>query len=220
MHFAAHKAVGESVQNPLKYYKNNVGGLLNVIELQKKYKVEHHIYSSSCTVYGTSSELPVTETTPLATPESPYGHTKLIGEQILKDVSNSNELQVMSLRYFNPVGAHSSGLIGELPIGVPNNLVPFITQTAAGLRDELVIYGNDYETRDGTNIRDYVHVYDIARAHVLAMSHLVNNKQDTSFDYVNLGNGNGVSVKEAVDTFIKVNKVNVPHRFGARRPGE
>jgi UDP-glucose 4-epimerase len=221
LHFAALKAVGESVQKPLLYYQNNIQGLLNLIDLQMEYGVPHHIYSSSCTVYGSAKELPVSESTPSGQAESPYGWTKVMSEEILKDIALSSEsLNVLALRYFNPVGAHSSGKLGELPKGVPNNLVPYITQTAVGVREKLTIHGDDYETRDGTCVRDYIHVSDIAAAHVAALDHLMNGKQSKPFDFINLGSGIGVTVKEAVDAFIKVNQVKLNYTIGPRRSGD
>lgn len=221
LHFAALKAVGESVQKPLLYYQNNVQGLINLVDLQLEYGIPSHIYSSSCTVYGSVQELPVSESTPSGRAESPYGWTKVMGEEILKDVSSSSEsLNTLALRYFNPVGAHFSGRLGEHPKGVPNNLLPYITQTAAGMRDQLTIHGDDYETRDGTCVRDYIHVSDIASAHVAAMKHLLEGKQSKSFDFINLGSGIGVTVKEAVDAFIKVNQVHLNYTIGPRRSGD
>jgi UDP-glucose 4-epimerase len=220
MHFAALKAVGESVEQPARYYQNNVIGLLNILELQVAHGIRDFIFSSSCTVYGNATKLPVTELHTAGQAESPYGQTKVMGEQILRDISAQGEIKVLALRYFNPVGAHKSGRIGELPLGVPNNLIPYVTQTAAGIREELTIYGSDYETRDGTCIRDYVHVSDIARAHVLGMSYLLNEKQNEQFDFINLGTGNGVSVKEVVDTFQSVNGVSLAHKYGPRRAGD
>ena len=221
MHFAALKAVGESVDEPLKYYQNNLNGLLNLLSLQAAHKVPNHIFSSSCTVYGASDVLPVSENTPSGKAESPYGWTKVMGEQILKDITHDGAIfKSLALRYFNPVGAHSSGKIGELPKGIPNNLVPYITQTASGHRDSLTIHGDDYNTKDGTCIRDYIHVSDIANAHVLAMKYLIDNKQEVPFDYINLGTGNGVSVKETVEAFMAVNKVPLKYSYGPRRPGD
>lgn len=220
MHFAALKAVGESVDRPLHYYKNNVNGLINLIEAMTKFEVEHMLFSSSCTVYGNNADLPVTEKSKAGVAESPYGWTKVMGEQILQDAAAKGDIKVLALRYFNPVGAHHSGCIGELPMGVPNNLVPYVTQTAAGKRDQLTIFGNDYETRDGTCIRDYVHVSDIARAHVLGLERLLGGEQKERFDFINLGTGNGVSVKEVVTAFEQVNQVDLPHVYGPRRSGD
>lgn len=220
MHFAALKAVGESVDDPQGYYHNNVSGLINLIDAQIKEGVKHHLYSSSCTVYGTASELPVTEKSPSGQAESPYGFTKVIGERILSDIANTGQINCLALRYFNPVGAHHSGLLGELPKGVPNNLIPFVTQTAAGIRKELTIFGDDYETRDGTCIRDYIHVTDIAQAHIAGMKLLLDDKQEKTFDFINLGSGDGVSVKEIVTAFQEVNEVPLNVKVGPRRPGD
>jgi UDP-glucose 4-epimerase len=221
LHFAALKAVGESVEKPLHYYQNNVQGLINLVDLQLEFGIPNQIYSSSCTVYGAAKELPVSESTPSGQAESPYGWTKVMGEQILRDISSASDtLKVLALRYFNPVGAHSSGKLGELPKGVPNNLLPYITQTAAGIRGKLTIHGDDYETRDGTCIRDYIHVSDIASAHVAAMKHLIEGKQNEPFDFINLGSGIGVTVKEAVDAFIKVNQVELNFVMGPKRAGD
>lgn len=220
MHFAALKAVGDSVEEPLAYYKNNITGLLNLIDAQVSKGVLHHVYSSSCTVYGTAENLPVTEKSPAGKAESPYGFTKVMGEQILDDIAASGKIKCLALRYFNPVGAHASGKNGELPKGIPSNLIPFVTQTAAGLRDELTIFGDDYETRDGTCIRDYIHVTDIARAHIAGMKYLIDGKQELPFDYINLGSGDGVSVKEIVETFSSVNQVPLNFKIGPRRAGD
>ena len=190
IHFAAKKAVGESVEKPLLYYDVNLNSMLNLLKLMELHKVSNLVFSSSCTVYGQPSRLPVTEDTPFALAESPYGHTKQIGEDILNHTTRTNgQLQALSLRYFNPVGAHPSALIGELPVGTPANLVPFITQTVAGLRSKLKVYGNDYNTPDGTAIRDYIHVVDLAKAHVRAIERMLNNEQKKSYEYFNIGNG-------------------------------
>jgi UDP-glucose 4-epimerase len=221
IHFAAYKAVGESVQKPLKYYHNNIESLVNILKLAKKYNIPHIIFSSSCSVYGNIDKLPVTEETPLPKAESPYAYTKQIGERILQDFLNiSPNQKAIALRYFNPVGAHPTGKLGEVPIGVPNNLVPFITQTAIGIREKLTIFGNDYPTKDGTCIRDYIHVSDIAHAHVLALKKLMHNDTFPQFDIINLGTGNGVSVKEAVDAFEKVTGVKLNYEYGPRRAGD
>jgi len=221
MHFAAMKAVGESIDIPGTYYHNNLIGLINILKMHDDFNVKHHIYSSSCTVYGASDVLPVSESNPSGKAESPYGWTKVMGEQILKDMTKDGRtFKSLALRYFNPVGAHTSGLIGELPKGTPNNLVPYITQTAAGIRPVMTIHGNDYDTPDGTCIRDYVHVSDIAAAHVSAMKYLVEGKQELPYDFINLGTGNGVTVKELVDAFIRVNKTELPHTYGPRRAGD
>lgn len=221
IHFAALKMVGESVKEPLLYYQNNLNSLINVLKAQQDYGVNNHIFSSSCSVYGNAEDPCVTEETPLAHAESPYANTKVIGERILQDlVVQDPNMQVIALRYFNPVGAHSSGLNGEMPNGVPNNLVPFITQTAIGKRESLTIFGKDYETRDGTCIRDYVHVSDIANAHIQAMRLLLEGKNEQPLEVINLGTGNGVSVKECVESFERVNGVSLPYTYGPRRAGD
>ena len=207
IHFAAKKAVGESVEKPLLYYDVNLNSMLNLLKLMELHKVSNLVFSSSCTVYGQPSQLPVTEDTPFALAESPYGHTKQIGEGILNQTTQTNgQLQALSLRYFNPVGAHASALIGELPIGVPANLVPFITQTAAGLRSKLKVYGNDYDTPDGTAIRDYIHVVDLAKAHVRAIERMLNHEQKKPYEYFNIGTGKGSSVLEVIQAFEMVDR--------------
>ena len=221
IHFAASKAVGESVEIPLKYYRNNILTTLNLLDLMSEFKVHNMVFSSSCTVYGQPDELPVTEETPFKPAESPYGNTKKINEDILKDSAAANmDLQLTSLRYFNPVGAHKSALIGELPIGVPNNLVPFITQTAAGIREKLQVFGNDYDTPDGTAIRDYIHVVDLAKAHVHALDRLLKKKNKKGFEYFNLGMGKGHSVLEVIKTFERVNNVKINYKISSRRAGD
>lgn len=215
IHFAAFKAVGESVEQPLKYYNNNVIGLLNLLSVMQEQSCNKLVFSSSCTVYGQPEQLPVSESAPMVKPESPYGNTKKICEEILMDLST---IQSIALRYFNPIGAHASALIGELPLNVPNNLVPYITQTAAGLRTALTIHGNDYPTPDGTCIRDYIHVEDLADAHILALEFLVQNPKP--FDVFNIGTGIGFSVNEVVQTFEKVNNLSLPYQYGPRRPGD
>jgi UDP-glucose 4-epimerase len=217
IHFAAFKAVGESVQEPLLYYRNNVVGLVTLLEAMEKASVQKIVFSSSCTVYGEPDAAPVNELAPTKPATSPYGATKQMCEIILKDVS---WCQTQCLRYFNPVGAHPSGLIGELPIGVPNNLLPYITQTAAGIREQLTIHGNDYPTRDGSNIRDYIHVMDLAEAHLASLQRLLNNKTNEPFEVFNLGTGEGVSVLEAVEAFEKVNGIKVNYKIGPRRLGD
>jgi UDP-glucose 4-epimerase len=221
IHFAAYKAVGESVAEPLKYYRNNLVGLINVLELVQKYELQSFVFSSSCTVYGDpESEVEVNENTPLSKAFSPYGNTKLIGEQIISDVFKSKpDLKMISLRYFNPIGAHPSGLIGEFPIGKPNNLLPFITQTAIGKQHELTVFGNDYPTEDGTCIRDYIHVTDLAKAHVKALE-LLFNKQKGYNDFINIGTGKGTSVLELITTFEKISGEKLNWKFGPRRPGD
>ena len=220
IHFAAKKAVGESVEKPLLYYDVNLNSMLNLLKLMELHKVSNLVFSSSCTVYGQPSQLPVTEDTPFALAESPYGHTKQIGEDILNHTTRTNgQLQALSLRYFNPVGAHPSALIGELPVGVPANLVPFITQTAAGLRSELKVYGNDYNTPDGTAIRDYIHVVDLAKAHVRAIERMLNHEQKKSYEYFNIGTGKGSSVLEVIQAFERINHTKVPYEVVDRRAG-
>ncbi len=221
IHFAAYKAVGESVEKPLEYYRNNLVSLMNLLECMKKYNVPNMVFSSSCTVYGQPDQLPVTEETPRKPAESPYGNTKAIAEDIMRDFSKANDnVKCIALRYFNPIGAHPSGLIGELPVGVPNNLVPFITQTAAGMRDELMIYGDDYNTEDGTAIRDYINVVDLAKAHVVAINRLLNKKQKSAYEYFNIGTGNGYSVMQLVKTFMEVTGVDLNYRITGRRAGD
>ncbi len=220
IHFAAYKAVGESVNAPLLYYQNNLLGMMNILEMAEKHSIPNFVFSSSCTVYGSPESLPVTENSPLLEPESPYGKTKSMGESILRDLSKVSNINFVSLRYFNPVGAHETALIGELPLGVPDNLVPYITQTAIGKRNELTIFGGDYPTRDGTCVRDYVHVCDIADAHVKAIDLLLAGKTSSKLEIFNLGTGHGVSVLEAVEAFIKVSKVNLNYKIGPRRPGD
>lgn len=219
IHFAAFKSVPESVANPLAYYHNNLASLVNLLECCRKYNCNQFIFSSSCSVYGNAKELPVTEDTQLGIPESPYAQTKFIGEQILMDTVKANtNLKVIILRYFNPVGAHESGLNGEPESERPNNLVPFITQTAAGLKEQLQIFGGDYNTKDGTCVRDYIHVSDIADAHILALSYL--EKMDKQLDILNLGTGNGVTVLEAVKSFEKVNRLSLNYAIVERREGD
>lgn len=221
IHFAAYKAVGESVQKPLEYYRNNLVSLMNLLENMKESGVPNLVFSSSCTVYGQPDQLPVTESTPRKPAESPYGNTKAVAEDIMRDFSATNDgINCIALRYFNPIGAHPSALIGELPVGVPNNLVPFITQTAAGLRDELKIFGEDYDTPDGTAIRDYINVVDLAKAHVVAIDRLLGNKQKASYEYFNIGTGNGYSVMQLVKTFIDVNGVDLKYQITDRRTGD
>ncbi|WP_420384949.1 UDP-glucose 4-epimerase GalE [Roseivirga sp.] len=221
IHFAAKKAVGESVEKPLKYYKNNVSGLLTVIEAMLAGKVKNLVFSSSCTVYGEPDELPVTEASPEKPANSPYGNTKQIGEEIIQDtVTSGVALKSIALRYFNPIGAHPSGEIGELPLGIPSNLVPFITQTAAGIREKITVFGNDYDTPDGTCIRDYIHVMDLADAHVQCLKHLDNTESDNHFDVVNVGTGKGNTVLEAIKAFEAVTQVKLNYEIGPRRAGD
>ena len=222
IHFAASKAVGESVQKPLMYYRNNIVSLVNLLELMPEYGVEGIIFSSSCTVYGQPNpeNLPVTEDAPHQKATSPYGNTKEINEQIILDYIHSGaNIKSIVLRYFNPIGAHPSALIGELPNGVPNNLIPFVTQTAMGIRKELTIFGNDYNTPDGTCIRDYIYVVDLAKAHVAAMKRILDNKSD-NIEYFNIGTGHGNTTREIVETFEKATGVKVNWKFGPRREGD
>lgn len=220
IHFAAYKAVGESTENPLKYYQNNVGSLMTILSFMKDKGIKDLVFSSSCTVYGQPDVLPVTESTPRKDAESPYGNTKKICEDILVDMVKSEAgLRVISLRYFNPVGAHSSAKIGELPLGTPNNLVPFVTQTAAGIREKLTVFGGDYDTPDGTCIRDYIHVVDLADAHLRAIEYL--GEQEMNFyDVFNVGTGNGNSVLEVIQSFEKVSGQKLNYEIGPRRPGD
>ncbi len=220
IHFAAYKAVGESTALPLKYYKNNIGSLLVLLETMKEFGVNDLVFSSSCTVYGQPDELPVRESTPRKDAESPYGNTKRIGEDILVDYVNSKApVRIIALRYFNPIGAHASGIIGELPIGVPANLVPFVTQTGAGIREKITVFGNDYDTPDGTCIRDYIHVMDLADAHVKSLAYL-QDKPENFYDLFNVGTGNGNSVMEVIKAFEKVSGKSLNYEIGPRRPGD
>jgi len=221
IHFAASKAVGESVANPLLYYENNLGVLVYLLqELAKKDKA-NFIFSSSCTVYGQADTLPITEDAPVKPAESPYGNTKQVGEEIIRDTCNVNPgLAAISLRYFNPVGAHPSVEIGELPIGVPQNLVPFITQTGVGLRERLSVFGDDYPTEDGTCIRDYIHVVDLAKAHVVALQRLLGQKNLSNYEVFNLGTGKGSSVLEVIRSFEKVTGEKLNYKIVDRRPGD
>ncbi|MBS1651237.1 MAG: UDP-glucose 4-epimerase GalE [Bacteroidetes bacterium] len=220
IHFAALKAVGESVLNPLQYYTNNLVSLLNLLEYCKVNQITNFVFSSSCSIYGNADELPVTETSPIKKAESPYANTKQMGEEIIEHFLKSlPQHNAVILRYFNPVGAHLSGQLGEYPLGKPNNLVPIITQTAIG-KNNLTVFGNDYDTRDGTCIRDYIHVSDIANAHVLATNFLLNNKNESQVSLFNLGTGNGVTVLEAITAFEKVAKLKLKYTLGARRAGD
>lgn len=215
IHFAGFKAVGESVLKPLKYYDNNIQSTVVLARLSDKFNVKNFIFSSSATVYGDQPS-PLKENMPLMETTNPYGETKKISERILKDLSkNNNDMKITILRYFNPIGAHKSGLIGELPQGIPNNLMPYVTQVASGKREKLFIYGKDYDTKDGTGVRDYIHVVDLAKGHIAALEYAPNN-----FNIYNLGTGNGVSVLEIVNTFINVNKINIPYVITDRRPGD
>ena len=221
IHFAAFKSVNESVENPYKYYNNNINSLLNVLEGCIRNNINNFIFSSSCSVYGNINQLPVKESTPLGRAESPYAYTKQIGEEIIKDYAQANpNFKTIALRYFNPVGAHISGLIGESPLNKPNNLVPIITNTAIGKINQMTVFGNDYPTRDGTCIRDYVHVTDIAIAHIKAMHYLIDAKSKSNFSIFNLGTGNGVSVLEAINAFEKVSGKKLNFTIGPKRQGD
>ncbi|KAA0210318.1 MAG: UDP-glucose 4-epimerase GalE [Ignavibacteriaceae bacterium] len=220
IHFAALKAVGESVIDPMLYYRNNILGFINLLDVMIGSNVLNIVFSSSCTVYGQAEELPVTELSPVKEAESPYGYTKQCGERFLNDLSAATKLKSIALRYFNPIGAHDSALIGELPIGVPNNLVPYITQTAAGEREILTVNGNDYPTPDGTNIRDYIHVVDIAKAHVIAVQRLIDNATVENPEIFNLGTGRGNSVMEIINVFEKVTERKLNYKIGPRRAGD
>lgn len=221
IHFAALKAVGKSVEKPVDYYKNNLFGLLNVLESMEKNGIKNIVFSSSATVYGEADTLPLTEMLPTKPALSPYGNTKKIGEDIIKDTANANsDFNAISLRYFNPIGAHESAEIGESPSGVPNNLMPFITQTAAGLRKELLVFGNDYDTVDGTAVRDYIHVVDLADAHVKAVARLVEKGQKENYEIFNLGTGKGSSVLEVIESFERTSGRKLPHRIVERRAGD
>jgi UDP-glucose 4-epimerase len=221
IHFAAYKAVGESVNKPLEYYRNNLLSLVNLLDAMKRFSVPDLVFSSSCTVYGQPEKLPVTEDAPLQPATSPYGNTKRIGEEIIKDTTVSDKnIKAISLRYFNPIGAHPSALIGELPKGVPENLVPYITQTASGLRDELSVFGNDYNTPDGSCVRDYLHVVDLAKAHVVAVKRLIEGRNKTNYEVFNLGTGMGVSVLEAIKSFERVSGIKLKYKIKGRRAGD
>ena len=220
IHFAASKAVGESVKNPLLYYENNISTLVYLLKEMKKYKLSNFIFSSSCTVYGQADELPITENAPTKPAESPYGNTKQIGEEIIKESCKANGLKAIALRYFNPIGAHKTALIGELPLGVPQNLIPFVTQTAAGIREELSVFGDDYPTKDGTAVRDYIHVVDLAKAHIAALERLLKNNNKKDFEVFNVGTGTGSSVLEVIQAFEKVSKTKLNYKIVGRREGD
>jgi len=220
IHFAAYKAVGESVELPLLYFENNLFSLINLLNCVKEFKVPHFVFSSSCTVYGNPDSIPVTEQFPIKKAESPYGATKQMGEEILQDFSRTEKTASILLRYFNPVGAHSSCMIGELPIGKPMNLVPAITQTAIGKIPKMFVWGTDYPTRDGSCVRDYIHVCDIAHAHTLALEYLLQQNNKTSCDIFNLGTGDGVTVLEAIKMFEQVSGVKLNYELGPRRNGD
>jgi UDP-glucose 4-epimerase len=221
IHFAAFKAVGESVTDPMKYYRNNLDSFMNVLELMREFGRPNIVFSSSATVYGEADELPVTELTPRKPATSAYGNTKQMCEDILRDtVTAYDGLKGISLRYFNPIGAHPSALIGELPRGVPQNLVPFITQTAAGIRECLSVFGDDYDTPDGSCLRDYIDVVDLAKAHVVAITRMVEDKNKQKYEIFNVGTGNGVSVLELVESFQRVNELKLNYKIAPRRPGD
>jgi len=220
IHFAASKAVGESVEKPLLYYENNIGSLVYLLEALVDRNVRSFIFSSSCTVYGQADELPITENAPVKKAESPYGNTKQIGEEILEDVSKSEDLNVIALRYFNPIGAHESAMIGELPLGVPQNLIPFVTQTAAGIREELSVFGDDYPTPDGTAVRDYIHVVDLAKAHISALERLLEGRNKSKMEVFNVGTGKGSSVLEVIKAFERVSGKDLKYRIVGRREGD
>ncbi len=221
IHFAASKAVGESVEKPLLYYRNNLVSLINLLQLMPTHKVKNFVFSSSCTVYGQPDVLPVTESAPIKPALSPYGNTKQISEEIIRDTIHANPCyQSTILRYFNPIGAHPSGEIGELPSGVPNNLLPFVTQTARGLRKQLLVFGDDYNTPDGSCVRDYINVVDLAKAHVIAVQRMLNKRAKSHVETFNLGTGRGLSVLEIIKTFEKVNGVSIPYKIVDRREGD
>jgi len=220
IHFAAYKAVGESVEKPLMYFENNLMSLINLLKCVQEFKIPHFVFSSSCTVYGNPDEVPVTEETPPKPAESPYGYTKQMGEQIVSETVKSISTSAILLRYFNPVGAHPSGIIGEYPIGRPQNLVPAITQTAIGKLPQMNVFGDDYDTRDGSCVRDYIHVCDVAHAHTLALNYLIERKNFTRCEVFNLGSGNGVTVLEAIKAFEKVSGEKLNYKIAPRRTGD
>jgi len=220
IHFAASKAVGESVKNPLLYYENNISTLVYLLQEMKEHQLSNFIFSSSCTVYGQANELPITENAQVKPAESPYGNTKQIGEEIIKESCKANGLKAIALRYFNPIGAHETAIIGELPLGVPQNLIPFVTQTAAGIRKELSVFGDDYPTKDGTAVRDYIHVVDLAKAHIAALERLLSNTNKKDFEVFNVGTGTGSSVLEVIKAFEKVSNTKLNYKIVARREGD
>ena len=220
IHFAAFKAVGESMQKPLDYYENNIGALVYLLKEMRDRKLDHFIFSSSCTVYGQADELPITENAPVKIAESVYGNTKQIGEEILKDTCKAHNLNSIALRYFNPIGAHPSIKIGELPLGIPQNLIPYVTQTAAGIREELSVFGDDYNTHDGTAIRDYIHVVDLAKAHIAALKRLLDKTNKENFEFFNIGTGKGSSVLDVIKTFEKITKKPLNYKIVGRREGD
>ena len=220
IHFAAYKAVGESQEKPIDYYENNLFPLINLLQEMKERNISNFIFSSSCTVYGQADKMPIDEETVLKLPESSYGKTKQMGEEILKDFATAHQKKITLLRYFNPIGAHPTAKLGELPIGIPNNLVPYVMQTAAGIREKLSVWGDDYPTEDGTAVRDYIYVVDLAKAHVKALQKLINSTENTQIDIYNLGTGKGSSVLEVVHAFEKANDVAVPYQICERRAGD
>lgn len=220
IHFAASKAVGESVENPLLYYENNLSTLIYLLQECNAHGIQNFIFSSSCTVYGEPDSLPITESAPVKEATSPYGNTKQISEEILKDTCSISSLNAIALRYFNPIGAHETAIIGELPAGVPQNLVPFITQTAAGIREQLSVFGDDYPTEDGSCIRDYIHVVDLAKAHVIALQRLLSAKNESNYEVFNLGTGRGSSVLEVVNSFEKTTGEKLNYKIVERRQGD
>lgn len=221
IHFAALKAVGESVEKPLLYYDNNINGLLNILEAQRRFRIPYHIFSSSCSVYGNADDLPVTESTPVREAESPYARTKQISEDIIRDFSVPyDQHRFILLRYFNPAGAHESGLIGESPINPPANLIPVITETAYGLRETMTVFGDDYDTRDGSCVRDYIHIMDLARAHTLSLKYLLEDRAQDRVEIFNVGTGDGVTVLEAIHAFEKETGLSLDYEIGPRRAGD
>lgn len=220
IHFAAFKAVGESVEKPLKYYRNNLVSLMNILESMIENGIPNLVFSSSCTVYGQPDELPVSEKAPIKKAESPYGNTKQISEEVIEDTIHSSGVHAIALRYFNPIGAHETAKIGELPLGVPNNLVPFITQTAIGIRQQLSVFGDDYNTPDGTAVRDYIHVVDLALAHVVAVKRMIGEKMKKNFEIFNLGTGTGLSVLEVIQSFERVSGEKLNYKIVGRRAGD
>lgn len=220
IHFAASKAVGESVEKPLEYYHNNISTLIYLLEEMRSANVNNFIFSSSCTVYGQADTMPITENAPFKTAESPYGNTKQIGEEIISETSKVSDLKAIALRYFNPIGAHKTAKIGELPIGVPQNLIPYVTQTAAGIREELSVFGGDYPTLDGTAVRDYIHVVDLAKAHTVAMKRLLNEDNKSNFEVFNIGTGKGSSVLEVIKAFENSTNQKLKYKIVDRREGD
>ena len=220
IHFAAFKAIGESVANPLEYYENNIGSLVFLLQEMRDRNIDNFIFSSSCMAYGTPEKLPITESTPSNKAASPYANTKQIGEEIIEESCNSYKMNAITLRYFNPIGAHETAKIGEFPTGTPQNLIPYITQTAAGIREQLSVFGNDYDTPDGTAIRDYIHVVDLAKAHIVSLKRLLNKENKKNFELFNIGTGKGSTVLEVITTFEKVYKKTLNYKIVNRRPGD